>query len=123
MVENPLKLLRNGAHSMNREKIIDFIKEEFKEGNIRNEMFPMMTQFGIRDYSETVHTVGLNYITAIGRNIEGITSLSISHLQTIEQYLNQIQQTLDLDDYQLLMNNIPTIKTFLGKVKIEIPKY
>mgnify|MGYP000846031870 FL=1 len=61
---------------MNREKIIDFIKEEFKEGNIRNEMFPMMTQFGIRDYSETVHTVGLNYITAIGRNIEGITSLS-----------------------------------------------
>jgi hypothetical protein len=50
-------------------------------------------------------------------------SFSISHLQTIEQYLNQIQQTLDLDDYQLLMNNIPTIKTFLGKVKIEIPKY
>jgi len=61
---------------MDKEKIIDFIKKEFKEGKIRNEMFPMMTKFGIRDYSETVHTVGLNYITAIGRCIEGITSLS-----------------------------------------------
>jgi hypothetical protein len=61
---------------MDREKIIDFIKEEFKIGNIRNELFPMMTQFGIKDYSETVHTIGLNYITAIGRYIEGVTSIS-----------------------------------------------
>jgi len=61
---------------MNREAIIDFIKKEFKEGRIRNEMFPMMTKFGLRDYSETVHTVGVNYITAIGRYIEGVTSLS-----------------------------------------------
>jgi hypothetical protein len=76
MVENPLKLLRSGVHLMDREKIIDFIKEEFKTGNIRNKLFPMMTQFGIRDYSETVHTVGLNYVTAIGRYIEGVTSLS-----------------------------------------------
>ncbi len=76
MAENPPKLLRNGVHLMDREKIIDFIKEEFKIGNIRNELFPMMTQFGIRDYSETVHTVGLNYITAIGRFIDGVTSLS-----------------------------------------------
>ena len=50
-------------------------------------------------------------------------SFSLSHLQTIEQYLNQIQQTLDLDDYQLLINNIPTIRTFIEKVKTEIPKY
>ena len=61
---------------MNKEKIIDFIKKEFKEGKIRNEMFPMMTKFGVRDYSETVHTVGLNYITAIGRFIDGVTALS-----------------------------------------------
>jgi len=73
MVENPLKLSRNGAYSMNKETIIDFIKKEFKEGKIRNEMFPMMTKFGIRDYSETVHTVGLNYITAIGRFVDGVT--------------------------------------------------
>lgn len=61
---------------MDKEKIVDFIKKEFKEGKIRNEMFPMMTKLGIKDYSETVHTVGLNYITAIGRHIDGITSLS-----------------------------------------------
>src|SRR5690606_39050677 len=73
---NPLKLLRNGVHLMDRDKIINFIKEEFKTGKIRNELFPMMTKFGIRDYSETAHTVGLNYITAIGRYIEGVTSLS-----------------------------------------------
>lgn len=34
----------------------------------------MMTKFGVRDYSETVHTVGLNYITAIGRFVDGVTS-------------------------------------------------
>lgn len=76
MAESPLKLSKNGAYSMNKETIIDFIKKEFKEGKIRNEMFPMMTKFGIRDYSETVHTVGLNYITAIGRFVDGVTSLS-----------------------------------------------
>lgn len=61
---------------MNRSQIISFIKEEFKSGNIRNEMFPMMTKFGVRDYSETVHSFGLNYITAIGRYIDGIAAIS-----------------------------------------------
>lgn len=61
---------------MNKNKIISFIKEEFKVGGIRNEMFPMMTKFGVRDYSETVHSLGLNYITAIGRYIEGIAAIS-----------------------------------------------
>jgi hypothetical protein len=50
-------------------------------------------------------------------------SFSLSHLQTVEQYLNQIQQTLDLDNFQLLMNNIPTIRTFIEKVKTEIPEH
>ncbi|AEF93196.1 hypothetical protein Desca_0292 [Desulfotomaculum nigrificans CO-1-SRB] len=61
---------------MNKDEIISFIKKEFKKGKIRSEMFPMMTNFGIKDYSETVHTVGINYITAIGRFIDGVTSLS-----------------------------------------------
>lgn len=61
---------------MNKNKIISFIKEEFETGNIRNEMFPMMTKFGVRDYSETVHSLGLNYITAIGRYIDGIAAIS-----------------------------------------------
>lgn len=61
---------------MNRDKIVSFIKQEFSEGKIRNDLFPMMTRFGVKDYSETVHTMGLNYITAIGRYIDGITAIS-----------------------------------------------
>jgi len=61
---------------MNKNKIICFIKEEFKIGTIRNEMFPMMTKFGVRDYSETVHSLCLNYITAIGRGINEISAIS-----------------------------------------------
>lgn len=61
---------------MNKREIIKFIKNEFETGKIRNNLFPMMTQFGVRDYSETVHTLGLNYITAIGRYMEGISTIS-----------------------------------------------
>lgn len=61
---------------MNKNKIVSFIKEEFKVGNIRDEMFPMMTKFGVKDYSETVHSLGLNYITAIGRYVDGIAAIS-----------------------------------------------
>lgn len=61
---------------MNKREIINFIKNEFENGEIRNNLFPMITKFGIRDYSETVHTLGLNYITSIGRYIEGISTIS-----------------------------------------------
>jgi hypothetical protein len=61
---------------MNRDSIIKHIRNEFKTGALRLEMFPMLTTFGIKDYSETVHTHGLNYITAIGRTIEGVTAIS-----------------------------------------------
>lgn len=61
---------------MNKNEIVSFIKEEFKSGKVRNEMFPMITKFGVRDYSETVHSLGLNYITAIGRFIDEIAAIS-----------------------------------------------
>lgn len=61
---------------MNKNNIISVIKQEFKMGSIRNDMFPMMTKFGVRDYSETIHSLGLNYITAIGRSIAGISAIS-----------------------------------------------
>ena len=56
--------------------VIEANREEFESGNVRNELFLMMTKFGVRDYSETVHTLGLNYVTAIGRTIEGISAIS-----------------------------------------------
>jgi choline-glycine betaine transporter len=69
----------------------------------------------------------------IGEAIEALTiyflnpatynSLSLSHLQTIEQYLNQIQQKTEPYEYKLMLNNIPTIRNFLEKVKFEMPKY
>ena len=75
---------------MDKEAIIDFIKKEFREGKIRNEMFPMMTKFGIRDYSETVHTVGLNYITAIGRYVDGVTSFrNVLYIHIYKQVITE----------------------------------
>jgi choline-glycine betaine transporter len=68
----------------------------------------------------------------IGEAIEALTlyflnpatynSLSLSLLQTIEQYLNQIQQKTEPYEYKLMLNNIPTIRNFLEKIKFEVPK-
>lgn len=49
-------------------------------------------------------------------------SLSLSHLQAVEQYLNQIQQEVEPCEYKRLLNNIPTIRNFLEKIKFEISK-
>jgi len=49
-------------------------------------------------------------------------SLSFSYIKAVELYLSQIQQEIEPDKYQLLMNNIPTIRIFMEKVKTEIPK-
>lgn len=73
---------------MNKNEIISFIKNEFKNGKIRDNMFPMMTKFGVRDYSETVHSLGLNYITAIGRQIEGISAISECPVYPNKNYSN-----------------------------------
>lgn len=61
---------------MVRERLIQGIRDEMKTGEIRERFFPMMTGFGVRDYSETVHTMGLNYLTAIGRTISDTTAIS-----------------------------------------------
>ncbi|WIV12824.1 hypothetical protein [Proteiniborus sp. MB09-C3] len=49
-------------------------------------------------------------------------SLSLSHLQAVEQYLNQIQQKVEPCEYKLLLNNISTIRIFLEKINFEISK-
>jgi hypothetical protein len=48
-------------------------------------------------------------------------SLSLSYIKTIEQYLNQIQQKVEPCEYKLLLDNIPTIRVLMEKVKTEIP--
>ena len=50
-------------------------------------------------------------------NPKNYNTFCLSNLQTIEQYLNQIQNKIEPSKYQLLLNNIPTIRIFLEKVK------
>ncbi|MGM0369513.1 MAG: hypothetical protein ACQEP9_03780 [Bacillota bacterium] len=59
-------------------KLIDqeFVRQEFKSGELRQELFPMLTDFGVPDHSETVHSHGLNYITSIGRELDNVTAIS-----------------------------------------------
>ncbi|XOQ43617.1 MAG: HisKA domain-containing protein [Clostridium sp.] len=49
-------------------------------------------------------------------------SLSLSYIQIVEQYLCQVQQKTEPYEYKLMLNNIPTIITFIEKVKTEVPK-
>ena len=49
-------------------------------------------------------------------------SLSLSYIQIVEQYLCQVQQKTEPYEYKLMLNNIPTIRNFLEKVKFEMPK-
>lgn len=68
----------------------------------------------------------------IGEAIEALTiyflnpatynSLSLSHLQTIEQYLCQVEQKAEPYEYKLILNNIPIIRNFLEKIKFEMTK-
>ena len=53
-------------------------------------------------------------------NLATYNSLSLSNIQTIEQYLNQIQQKLTPYEYKQMLNNISTIRNFLEKVKLEM---
>jgi len=55
-------------------------------------------------------------------NPKNYDTFCLSNLQAIEQYLNQIHQKMESNEYKLLMNNIPTIRIFMEKVKSEIPK-
>jgi hypothetical protein len=49
-------------------------------------------------------------------------SLSLSYIQIVEQCLCQVQQKTEPHEYKLMLNNIPTIRNFLEKVKFEMPK-
>ena len=76
MAVNHQKLLKNGEFLMDKEEIKEWIIQEFKNGQIRDAWFPMLSVSGVRDYSETVHSIGLNYITEIGRQLDGYTAVS-----------------------------------------------
>lgn len=45
------------------------LRQEFRSLAVAREQFPMLTDWGVGDFSETVHSLGMNYLTAIGRSI------------------------------------------------------
>lgn len=98
MADNRRKLSKNGAYSVDKEQLKAMIIEEFKNGKIRDSLFPMLSVHGIRDYSETVHSAGLNYITEIGRHIQGVTALSECPVYPInQQYGHSMTREVRLD--------------------------
>ncbi len=58
----------------------------------------MLTHYGVRDYSESVHSTGLNYLTEIGRQVEGVISLSEFPVYPIDnQYLHSLTREVRPD--------------------------
>lgn len=68
--------LKYGVNIMGKDIISSYIVNEFNSGIIREAYFPMMCNGGLTDYSEMVHSIGLNYITQIGRTIKDVVSIS-----------------------------------------------
>ncbi len=56
-------------------------------------------------------------------NPKNYDTFCLSNLQTIEHYLNQIQQELEPYEYESLLNNISAIRILMKKVKTEVSKY
>jgi hypothetical protein len=54
-------------------------------------------------------------------SLNAYESSSLSCIQTIEQYLNLIQKEIEPHDFRFLINNTPTIKFLIDKVKFELP--
>ena len=43
------------------------LKREFQTLAVAREHLPMLTDWGVEDFSETVHSLGMNYLTLVGR--------------------------------------------------------
>ncbi|NLM58996.1 MAG: hypothetical protein GX194_07740 [Clostridium sp.] len=76
---------------------------------------------GCKASGEIDEAIGLLVLCFL--NPKNYDTYCLSNLQTIEQYLNQIQQEVESCEYKLLLNNIPTIRIFLEKIKSEIPRF
>lgn len=44
------------------------LRQEFRSLAVARSQFPMLTDWGIEDFSETVHSLGMNYLTSVGRS-------------------------------------------------------
>jgi hypothetical protein len=55
--------------TMNAQTIRDAIRQEFTTLAFARDMFPMLTQWGVKDESVAVHSLGCNYLSALGRQL------------------------------------------------------
>lgn len=46
------------------------IIEEFRSLSFMAEAFPMLTEWGVEDFSLTIHSMGCNYLSALGRRLD-----------------------------------------------------
>ena len=46
------------------------ILEEFSSLSFIAEAFPMLTDWGVEDFSLTIHSLGCNYLSALGRSLD-----------------------------------------------------
>jgi hypothetical protein len=83
--------LKYGGNTMDKGQLSSAIVNEFQSGEIRNTYFPMMCQGGITDYSEMVHSIGLNYITQIGRTLENVVTISECPVIQIKKLQREIR--------------------------------
>jgi hypothetical protein len=81
----------NGENSVNKQVISDYITQELNSGAIRSAHFSMLTEHGVNDYSEAIHSLGLNYITQIGRSIEGVTAVSEYPVKGEKKYPREVR--------------------------------
>lgn len=44
------------------------LRAEFRSLELARAAFPMLTAWGVEDFSHTIHSLGCNYLTVIGRN-------------------------------------------------------
>jgi hypothetical protein len=46
------------------------VREELRELTFARDMFPMLTSWGVEDFSVTIHSLGCSYLSALGRHLE-----------------------------------------------------
>ncbi len=54
---------------MDAQTIRDALRQEFATLAFARDMFPMLTQWGVKDESVAVHSLGCNYLSALGRQL------------------------------------------------------
>ncbi len=53
--------------SANASKVEAQVRDEFRSLAIATDTLPMLTSWGVEDFSQTIHSLGCNYLTNIGQ--------------------------------------------------------